>query len=72
MIKKINKNILFALLFVANGMIYATPGDEDNGGDLEGTDPATSVDINHFIVLLFLVSIFYAFYSIRKKKLKSN
>lgn len=68
MIKKINKTILFALLFVANGMIYATPTDEDG---VEGEDTVTA-DINHFIVLLFLVSIFYAFYSIRKKKLKSN
>jgi F0F1-type ATP synthase membrane subunit a len=69
MIKKINKTILFALFFVANGMIYATPTDEDG---VEGEDTVTSVDINHFIVLLFLVSIIFAFYSIRKKKLKSN
>ena len=69
MIKKINKNILFAFVLLANGMIYAQPTDEDG---VEGEDTVTSVDINHFIVLLFLVSIIYAFYSIRKKKLKSN
>jgi F0F1-type ATP synthase membrane subunit a len=69
MIKKINKNNLFAFLLLANGMIYANPTDND---PVEGDDPATTVDINHFITLLFLVSIFYAFYSIRKKKLTNN
>lgn len=69
MIKKINKNILFALLFVANGMIYAQPTDE-NG--VEGEDSVATLSINKMIVFLALLSIVYAFYSIRKKKLKSN
>lgn len=69
MIKKINKNILFALLFVANGMIYAQPTDEDG---VEGEDSVATLSINKMIVFLALLSIVYAFYSIRKKKLKSN
>lgn len=53
-------------------MIYAAPGDEDNGGDLEGTDPVTTVAIDKMIVFLVLISLFYAFYSIRKKKLTNH
>jgi F0F1-type ATP synthase membrane subunit a len=69
MIKKINKNILFAFVLLANGMIYAQPTDEDG---VEGEDTVVSADINHLLIFLLLVSIFYAFYSIRKKKLNNN
>lgn len=69
MMKKINKTILFAFLLVANGMIYATPTDQDG---VEGEDSVATVDIDYLIAFLFLASIFYAFYSIRKKKLNNN
>ena len=66
MLKKINKTILFAFLLVANGMIYATPTDND---PVEGDDAVATVAIDKMIVILVLISLFYAFYSIRKKKL---
>ena len=50
-------------------MIYAQPTDEDG---VEGEDTVVSADINHLLIFLLLVSIFYAFYSIRKKKLNNN
>lgn len=63
------KLYLFLFCFLFNLVIFAQPGDENGGGDLEGND-APSAPINEKLILLLLAGIIFAFYTIKRYKNK--
>jgi hypothetical protein len=68
---KINKLLFLIYLMLLDCVVFAQggfPGDEDNNGDLEGTDSP----INKHIVFLFIIGVLYAFYFLKIKIKKDN
>ena len=65
--KKLLSLYIFTFFFISDFAVYAQPGDDDGGGDLEGDDPAPA-PINSKIILLFMAAIIFAFYTYKKNK----
>jgi hypothetical protein len=65
--KKLIYFYLFAFFFLSDFVVYAQPGEDDDNGGLDDTDPAPA-PINSKIIVLFLVGILFAFYTYRRNK----
>ena len=65
--KNYSKLYLFTFLILTDFMLYAQPGDDDGNGDLEGGDPPAA-PINSKLILLLIIGLVFAFYSIKKYK----
>lgn len=63
--KNFSKFYLLAFLMLSDFMLYAQPGDEDGNGDLEGGDPPPA-PINGKLIILTILGLIFAFYSIKK------
>lgn len=63
--KNFSKLYLFALLLLTDFMLYAQPGDDDGNGGLEGNDPPPA-PINSKLILLLIIGLIFAFYTIKK------
>jgi len=50
--------------------MFAQPGDDDGSGGLEGTDPQPA-DIDSRLILLLLLGIVFAFFTLKKNLKKS-
>ena len=60
-----------AFVLLSNFMLFAQPGQNNDGGDLEGPDaPPTS--INGKIIWLAILGILFISFSLRKSYKKSN
>jgi hypothetical protein len=54
------------LMLASDFMAFAQPGDEDDGGGLEGPDqPPASIDSG--LILLLILAVVFVFYTYRKK-----
>lgn len=65
--KNYSKLYLFTFLILTDFMLYAQPGDDDGNGDLEDGDPPAA-PINSKLILLLIIGLVFAFYSIKKYK----
>ena len=57
--------VLLVYFLFLDTITFAQPMDEDDGGDLEGNDPAPA-PINNKLFLLFLLGVLLIFYKLRK------
>lgn len=67
--KNILKFYLIAFLLISDFVVYAQPGDNDDGGGggLEGGDPQPA-PINSKLIILLILGILFVFYTYRKNK----
>jgi hypothetical protein len=60
---------LFCFLF--NLVLFAQPGDDNAGGDLEGNDDPAA-PINEKIILLLIAGLVFAFYTFKKYRTQKH
>ena len=67
--KNIYKFYLFTFVLLSDFVVFAQPGDEDDGGGdpLEGGDPPVS-PINSKLIILAIIGILFVMYTFRKNK----
>lgn len=65
--KKHIKIVLISCSLLITLLSNAQPGDDDNNGDLEGSDPIAAPINTQLYIVLFL-GIAYTYYKIRKKE----
>ena len=73
-IMKKSKILLLAFALLSNLMMFAAgagPGDDDGSGGLEGTGDPQPASINSKLILLLVVGMIFAFYTIRKQYKKA-
>lgn len=58
------KFCLFSFVLLSDFVVFAQPNDEEDGGDLEGGDPAPA-PINGKIIVLLLFGLIFAFYKLK-------
>ena len=64
--KQFIKYFFLAIIFLNNFIAFAQ-GDDSDGGDLEGNDPAPT-PINSKLIYLFILGIIFVFYSLKRKR----
>lgn len=58
---------LIGFFLLTDFIMFAQPGSDNGGGDLEGEDPAPA-PINSKLIILGIVGIMYVYYNIYKKR----
>lgn len=69
--KKYTFKLIYTFYFVllsCCSVLAQNPGDENDTGNLEGTDPPSSVPIDNLLIALAVAGILFAFYHITKTK----
>lgn len=61
------KYYFLALFLISDFMLYAQPGDEDDGGGFEGGDPEPA-PINSKLIILAIMGLIFVFYTYNKNK----
>ena len=69
--KDLSKIYLLAFLVFADIAAFAGPGDDDGGGGLGGEDPPPA-PINNYLILMIVLGLCLAFYSLRKYRKQIN
>lgn len=64
--KNLPKFYLLACLLFLDFAVFAQPGDEEDGGNLEGGDPLPGAPINSKLIILAILGVTFAFYTYRK------
>ena len=59
---------LFIAIMLFTNFISLAQGDDSDGGDLEGNDPAPT-PINAKLIYLLILGIIFVFYTFKKKKI---
>lgn len=65
--KSVLKLYITLVFLFTNIMVFADPGDESDGGDLEGGEP---MPINSKLVVLALFGVLFAFYVFNRNRKK--
>ncbi len=61
------KLYLLTFLLVSDFALFAQPGNDNGGGDLEGDDPPAA-PINTKLIWLAIIGIMFAIYTFRKNR----
>jgi hypothetical protein len=65
--KNLLKFYLLSFILLSDFMAFAQPGDDDDGGGLEGGDPEPA-PINSKLILLAITGILFAMYTLKRNK----